>query len=242
MSRFRHFATYPALAPLVAFAVALIAVGGVGAHSPSSFYPAKWSSQYTPADWYFHSSVPGGNVRSRIIDGSNQWNEGIMSFRAQFASRGGALPSAGDCRRAAQVQQDHSIVAWGRIDGARNRYQAITFTCTSRQAGLPSSEPRRIRFFYVYFDAEEPWYTGTGPTPGPAGNPGARIDLWYVATHEFGHATGWVGHLGSNDPEYRGPECPMDRNRSTMCAGTPPGAEWGRDLARHDKHTFQAAY
>jgi hypothetical protein len=96
----------------------------------------------------------------------------------------------------------------------------------------------------IAFDNEQSWYTGTG---GPSSS---QVDAFHIATHEFGHATGWGPHLGTSlDCDQ---VAPIDFGTwQTMCNSLDvllddPGGEAGRTFRRttevHDQHTFENQY
>lgn len=67
-----------------------------------------------------------------------------------------------------------------------------------------------------------------------------------VAVHEFGHAAGFFQTTGRHWDGVNGFEpalCdPRDTNRHTMCRQVVLGTTWARDLALHDRHTFDSRY
>jgi len=81
------------------------------------------------------------------------------------------------------------------------------------------------------------WYIGTS-TPGST-----ELDLWSVATHEWGHMSGSVtGGDGLGHFPESSSVCPSDSTRQSMCPTIYAGTIWMFDTASHDEHTFQAAY
>jgi hypothetical protein len=72
---------------------------------------------------------------------------------------------------------DKSGVHWKAIDGPGATIGQTRF-CEY------ASDPTSIKTFQIKFDKDESWYLGTG-TPASS-----ALDLWSVAAHEFGHATG----------------------------------------------------
>ena len=47
----------------------------------------------------------------------------------------------------------------------------------------------KMYHFQMIFDDDEHWYVGTGDPESYV------VDTWGIATHEFGHGTGWVVHF-----------------------------------------------
>jgi hypothetical protein len=82
------------------------------------------------------------------------------------------------------------------------------------------------------------WYRKADPD----GIPNRRLDLQSVATHEFGHATGFYWHF--NDPGMNtgtGHVCNGGATQAdeTMCQGLNRGTTEKRTLSDHDLHTFR---
>lgn len=114
-----------------------------------------------------------------------------------------------------------NVLYWQNLSGPLG----VTSTCVSGT--------RLVRFTIVIDSAPAAgsWYTGTGDAPSD------RYDLWSVASHEFGHATGWGPHFAEDSPE-----CPNDSTRHTMCGGIYIGTERQRTLTTHDIHTYDGRY
>jgi hypothetical protein len=120
-------------------------------------------------------------------------------------------------------------VHWGPIDGSGNTL-ATTWICNK------SSNASHLYSFQIKFDSDEGgrWYSDTG-TPGSS-----ESDFWSVASHEFGHATGWTSHFGELTTL-----CPQSGDlsgRHTMCAKILNGNTAQRSLNTHDRDTFVDAY
>jgi Matrixin len=198
-----------------ALAILLLIPTAASGHAASQFYDFLWVSDLS-VRWKFVSDFPSGNFRERVKDGAQKWNDldEPMSFK-KIDDLWDPYPPA-DCSPNEQYQKDG--VHWGDItDGAL----AKTFRCRT------SSE---LWTFNIKFDSDRPWYTGTGDPPGD------KFDMWGVAVHEFGHATGWKGHF-EDSSQY----C-TDVPYHTMCPSLPSGAQWMRSLESHDTHTFGGAY
>jgi len=103
-------------------------------------------------------------------------------------------------------------------------------------ATLQCGDSQELKYAALAINADSgiDWFKGSGLV-----DPSTDFDLWGVATHEFGHATGtWFGnnHMPSG-------ECGSGLvDRPTMCAGTSAGDVKWRTLEAHDKSTFQHAY
>jgi hypothetical protein len=98
--------------------------------------------------------------------------------------------------------------------------------------------------FFLAINKRLDWYAGASPdVPGRPNAAGAANDLQSTATHEFGHATGWVPHYDDYKHPAVGADCnQLSPNRETMCLFQTPGTAWGRTLGPHDKHTFRWEY
>lgn len=81
-------------------------------------------------------------------------------------------------------------------------------------------------------DPPLPWYFGDNEVPD------GRVDLEAVATHEFGHATGFFDHFNDGSDE-----CPNGPAMHTMCRSYRLDAQaaW-RSLEGHDIHTLLNTY
>ena len=103
-----------------------------------------------------------------------------------------------------------------------NSYYAATGWCYDGTQHITRST--------VTFNTDKTWYTGTGtPSNGQA-------DLWGIATHELGHATGFKKHL-------TGSYCPDNATRHTMCGYWDwDQTYWARTLEQHDEHSIAEAY
>jgi hypothetical protein len=203
---------------LVAAAAALLAAlaGPAAAHPAGDFYVAKWPGSaetygYTP-------SVPSG-WRGAIDNGATAWSK----------VKGATLDIVHGADHASNYT--YSTCSSGKTGvhaanlGGPNGTLGVTYTCWSGSQITQSN---------VVFDTSENWYTGTG-TPS-----GSQADLWSVATHEFGHSTGFG--QGAPNGHFSGSICTSNSKQQTMCPSHTLGSTWQRSLATHDKHTFTAEY
>jgi hypothetical protein len=83
--------------------------------------------------------------------------------------------------------------------------------------------------------------TGTCSLTGADGRKptASRSDLRSVATHEFGHATGWSPHLDDAQPRSYCGNVPYQQ---TMCKTNYAGTTWQRTLGARDLRIFRGAY
>lgn len=204
----------------VTLAVIVLATVAV-AHTPGPRYPDVWLFDIGAVDYRFKSNFPTGDWRNRVNDGVADWNE--VGEPLQFYQAPG--DTAGYSRFSCPANYQDSFVQREALDG-QNGFIAFTDTC------VDVNNTWVLRSFVVTFDDAETWYKRTGVPPG------GQYDAWGAATHEFGHATGWSG-----DQHFSGgaPEC-VNAPRHTMCPSIGFGQTYWRDLAEHDRHTFQAAY
>jgi hypothetical protein len=203
------------------------------AHSADEFYDWWWHDSEKPVRWHFDNDFPSaGTKRQRVKDAIDTWENapGQLGFDRGDDIQGSSEGCPGD---------DRSFVGWPIIDGAGHMVGA-TRVCHF------TDEPNRAKSFYVLFDRSEDWYDDVSTPPPPA-----KLDLQSIATHEFGHATGWGfgsgrPHFGQNlDGTTRQPEfdnlC-VDEPRHTMCPALLLGYAYWRTLEDHDKHTFANRY
>lgn len=211
-------------------AVTAVVSGSVGAmaHSSATYYPAKWAvADRAGVPFRFTTDFPKTVKRDRVQDGKQQWNNQNRAMYFNFQN----------------TQSDYSPyppsvcpgtflkngVHWGPIDGSGST-AALTYLCRK------GDSPDHLYSFQIKFDSDEAglWYSDTG---SPGSN---EIDFWSVASHEFGHGTGWSAHFDEFTTE-----CPRSGDltgRHTMCAKTLTSTTMQRSLAPHDQDTFAGAY
>lgn len=210
----------------------------VGAHAANDWFPASWGANHFTVDWRFGENVPSGAYRDRIISGPAAWNNlnRIMTFNRQTPDY--ASFSVNVCPN----QTEKNGVHWGDYGSSI----AFTVLCTFQDAG--GSDNSHLHSFQIGLNKFAPWYTGTG---GISCTPTCRADLWSVAVHEFGHATGrgsTKGELmtaGDGDGHFPMSWSVCDLTQSdyhSMCAMEAPGETWGRSLNTHDIDTFKNRY
>jgi hypothetical protein len=169
---------------------------------------------------------------------TSQWPSGIpliVAHRLGAASppRAGAIsniadhpiPSSGEGGMGQEMASaisniaDHPIIIeWGGWDGPGN-VLAVT---------VLSGYGYTIQSFWIRYDKDENWYTGTGT---PASN---QFDAWSVITHEFGHALG----LRDTQSIY----CPGNATDATMCGQIFRGTTWFRSLEADDRNGVSYLY
>lgn len=222
------------IAAVLALVLLILTLGTspASAHTGSTYYPKRWVTKVAQ-DWFFTATFPTGDWRARVRNGASQWN-GVnqpMKF-TEVAQRSNFDPYK--CPPTYGTNGIH----WRNYDG-RDGALAITGMC-STATELYSTN--------LTFDSSEDWYTGTGDAPdgfqvGTACVVGpCKVDAWSVASHEWGHMTGFdgpydVGHFSRSEAI-----CADDGGQHTMCPSIKKGTERQRTLETHDRHTFDAAY
>lgn len=208
----------PRLSPVASFLAGSVIAAWIMLAAPSDAHTGLYRER-----WVANKIVPYGFTpsaaawKTRVNAGANTWS--ALGEPMRFTNSLPDFPSnfrPGVCSRTYQRNGIHRKA----IDGTGGTL-ARTYLCTSGGA---------LHSFQLVFDRGDRWYTGTG---APARN---QADLQSVATHEFGHATGFAGHFSGSAL------CSNDASFHTMCAGHVVGTNRQRTLEEHDKHTFGAAY
>lgn len=209
----------------VACCLASLVVAAVGiGHGASTYYPSVWASGERNQDYGFEDEFPSGNLRDRVEDGAQDWNPlaGNMQFH-----RGGVNVTWSYGAACSNRSLGENGVHWNQIDGPAGSGGGKSVWASVRHCFKQNGDLKAIQ---IQFDREENWHTGT------ANPPSDKLDAWSVATHEFGHATGWAGHF---EPGW---EVCTNAPRHTMCPYINYGGDYQRQPEDHDKHTFNAAY
>lgn len=227
------------------------------AHSWPDWMKARWAAADRQVDWRFTTSFPTDNqFRYRVIDGSQAWNNVGEPMTFQYEALYPDYPSTMrfDCNDPYQANRVH----WANIDNARGA-QGQTEGC-SEWEGDVSIFHSQMHTFQITFDSSEAWYTGTNASfPNNTAvydppNEGSS-DLWSVAAHEFGHATGRPGpddFLTTAPPDgditghFRETVATYCANKAsvhhTMCSALISGTTFDRTLNTHDIDVFAGAY
>lgn len=210
------------------------------AHDDGQFYGGgKWPSNATE-HWVFDNNVPSGDFRESVRFGVGQWDNGAGGNGPNFIFDGETTASidwdpCSGLRSKVFVHEDLGS-ALGLASEAALGYTPACYNCGSTGCVI-------TRFLIVLEKTAEAadavgWYTGSG---SPNSN---EWDLRSTATHESGHATGWVGHFSSADMCPGGEQSPNPAGWHTMCSGAPglEGTTMRRSLEPHDLHTYDNAY
>jgi hypothetical protein len=211
-------------APAILVIVAMSLVVPAQAHTPiEDYYPSVWKQDLS-VEWGFVNSFPNNDFRQRVVGAANEWNDENQPMTFHKRQSDYADFSATGCPNTYQKDGIHM----GPIDGQFGVY-AKAFTCVF------TSDNTELYSVNIKFDQAENWYKGTG-TPSPS-----QVDALSVATHEFGHATGFSGPFESGHFDPDADECTMTP-KQTMCPFIEYGQTYQRGLETHDQHTFQNAY
>lgn len=129
--------------------------------------------------------------------------------------------------------------------GDPNDY-AILLRCLPNDVAQP---PTPFYSYQIIFNTRNDWTFDA--VPGPS-SPGDGPDVWGLATHEFGHATGFVGHWDWNLPGTRpvwhhddASLCDVnDIDLHTMCSGSVEASRLHRlrGIETHDWSVFTTQY
>jgi Matrixin len=219
-----------ALCSTIGLLLTFTLVSGAHAHLPGNYYPKRWKTDLSQKWWFTSGFTSNDAIRDRVGDGLIQWNRQAQPMSFNYSGvRSGYDPYV--CGYAYGTNS----VFWRTIDGSSGAL-GVTITCANSV---------EIRTSQLVFDKDEEWCTGTGNCyDGVFGTGvGANFDLWSIATHEWGHMTGFTGPFanGHFDPDAAICEG-TDEAQQTMCPYYQAGSERWRTTNTHDEHTFQDAY
>ena len=203
----------PAVALALVFLFGL-AILGPPAHGHRGLIANRWVRDRR-VEYDFTRSIakmPANSIE-RIKRGAGDWNKLGGSVRLIAGSKV-ANYSPTTCPSRYQKNAMHYLP----IDGP-SRTLGVANVCFD-----PNT--RELYSMQITFDTAESWFTGTGPPPS------GQVDLWSVASHEFGHTLG-IAHFTSGDPDCAVAEL------ETMCPFYSPSMRVPDD---HDKHGFHAIY
>lgn len=212
----------------------------IGAYSSGSF-----DASDDDVLWAFDNGFPSGPFRQAVRDGAGTWNSLSRRFQFAYDSRDLSTERQFDGEKhycseqrqpVARNGRSLGLVFWEALPSSGDRdVLARAGVCFKRQG----SGYRLLAFRMAYDRTQPNWYRGeSGSVPSES------IDARSVATHEFGHSTGFLRHYdGKNSIPTGSDQCASgDQNRQTMCSLTYRGQARQRTLGRHDRHTFEGAY
>lgn len=174
----------------------------------------------TSIRFMYGPSLPSGAWRDRVREASNNW-AGLGLPARSFVSSPAGTWTSNPCTNYSRGLRNG--IHRRSIDGG-GRILAATATC------MRTDRPAMVNIDMV-IDAGETWWT----SDSVAISPGA-MDLEAVATHEMGHAWGWLG------PHLSGTVCDHGPRRHTMCASASRGTAILRSVERGDKNPIALAY
>lgn len=215
------------------------------AHTASDRYGIVWGTgtiggidQDRTVQWHFVDSVPN-TARDVIRNGASEWGQisgTPMSFDFESGQSDFTDLNFDNCENLTAFWYQKDKVGWGSLDSST--------LASTRVNCVFASNRERFHHFKIKFNSNQNWHMEGSSVPS------AKYDLWSVSTHEFGHATGFVGsapnlhnpHWAESGELCPGPNASNSSYRHTMCPGLFPGTGMQRDPAEHDRDTFQNAY
>lgn len=195
----------------------------VSAHSASTYYVKKWSSDPIYSLGKLDSPLNTSTAKSSIHSGDDEWDftsGAWLDFNWNFGEDSTVVWLGGACTTVPQ-----SGWLWILTDNISSL--GVTSWCTTSTTITKST----IRLD----DVGTTWYTGSSSSV-----PSGQYDLRSVITHEFGHAGGFG--VSSGPDHFTGSSICSGTTRQTMCSGLPTGTSYKRTLESHDEHTFASAY
>jgi len=209
----------------VTFGFAAGAGSPASGHSTDTYLNLLWSAADLPnVGWKFHTNVPTGAVRNRIIESNDPWDATTANINLVKQSGNGRAFS-NDCN---DYGQEENVVYWRNISN-----YGVTAQCYF-------AESLRMHHFTLSLDSGVKWQTGTND-PNQF-----EIDLLSIAIHEFGHGGGWSHFFLGDTCSTTGPYSDWNTMCATIDVLDPPGSELGkkfrRTLENHDIHTYENAY
>lgn len=231
-----------------------------------AYYARAYPPNAFPLQWWFHSNWPnpdgvGHLFKAAVLRSDDAWNALKLGF---FRSSGyreinyplpyaRVRPGADQYENFCRATRDDPAVAgiderplnifyWEPApkDSAGIRREGETTVC---------SAGGQLRSFAVVLNrgGNDDWYAKRSRRDIVYG----QFDLQGIATHELGHATGFLRHFNEPLDESGVPDewsmqrarCgETSRYRETMCPGGESGQTWERSLGVHDQHSFRGAY
>jgi len=200
-------------------------------HPVSDFYTAFWNSADLPTImWGFDAEFPTGNKRARVAESALEWtNVANADITLPQGLGYPTFPSTNPCNQ----PEDKNAIHW----------ESLTDYGVTRKCIDTAPNPDKMFNFQLVLDSTgQTWSDSTG-APGSD-----KVDTRHVATHEFGHATGWTGHYVN---VTRCPTAGPFSDWETMCdsvdvlastSDTEYGKTFRRSLDVHDIDVLQAAY
>lgn len=193
-------------------------------------YPRTWGP--VTITWHFTVGFPSGaGQRDSVLEGTDQWtNTPNANFIWSQGSQHSNWSLTTNCDTEWALGLGNNTVNWKPIDG-RGGVAGSEWDC-------PPTGTGNMTKFWIRFDSDDAAdFHWPGHPPDDPPIQAGEIDGWALASHEFGHATGFNNHI--TDPnlcEHAG----IDLH--TMCFFIEPGLARQRTLEVHDVDTFKTAY
>lgn len=192
-------------------------------HMASLYYKSGkfWPVNHTEGYW-IRDNFPSSSYGSRINEARAHWNSVGGMNEVDFVYNG-VTTATGNFNEPCSPNVSISMVSMrsdlpAGVGGRAN-------SCNDPALGYRTK-------FHIGINPNFNWYVGTGLPSS------SQVDLRSVATHEFGHTTGFTGHFLEGSSTCNGEFEP----HHTMCPAISPGESFMRSTAEHDQHTFLAAY
>ena len=200
------------------FVLALLLSSSFAANAHTNVYLDKlWESDPTLYRGYLTGDLITEEARASMYRADDAWDS-VSNSTFDFIDSSYQSNSVHYTGNACGVP----LGVWYLQRSFGNSYYASTGRCHDDTSYITRST--------VTFNTDRTWYTGTG-TPS-----NGQSDLWGIATHELGHASGFSEHLTGN-------LCPATAARHTMCRNWSWNQTyWARSLEEHDEDSIAEVY
>ena len=181
--------------------------------------------------WHFTTGFPeGGGQRDSVREGADQWtNTPNANFNWNEGNEHANWATTTDCSNTWALGLGNNTINWKPIDG-RGGDVGREFDCGNGSGGMTK--------FWIKFDSDDAAdFHWPGHPPDDPPIQAGEVDGWAVASHEFGHATGFEAHItAASLCQSAG----IDYH--TMCLGILVGFARQRTLEVHDVDDFKDRY
>lgn len=207
--------------------VASLAPIQAGAHPVNTYYPNTFQGPADQVVWYTTDGVPP-LATARAQNATAEWNQQQARLKFSFV---GAVPTGGY----GTSQCEAGPFTTGTTNAIH--FKALPSTVFGSTLRCPS-DSSDFTTVNITFNSVKNWHYDIDEYPD-----NGFADFTGIATHEFGHATGFGTptnpHFSDGDSI-----CDGSLGQHTMCSGATSQPQWNRlrTLEQHDMHTFVAAY